>query len=162
MKRHETQPAMTLARFERLVDAHGADPARWPAADRATAQAFARSEAARPVLEAARALDAVLDRSAPVLPDAAAFARALAAVPAAPVARRRGLGWIWSGLDDLRLASGAGLAMAACAGVVFGLNLTHHLTADIQAEAVLYQATLAAMDDTEALGADPLTEGFAG
>jgi hypothetical protein len=48
--------------------------------------------------------------------------------------------------------SGAGWAAAACAGVIFGLNLTTHLTADQQVDAVLYQATLDGVDDTEVLG----------
>ena len=48
--------------------------------------------------------------------------------------------------------SGAGWAAAACAGVVFGINLTSRLTADVQADAVLYQASLTSADDTEVLG----------
>ena len=58
---------------------------------------------------------------------------------------------VWR-MDRFRLASGAGLMAAACAGVVFGVTLTDHLTADVQADAVLYQATLNGLDDTEVLG----------
>ena len=61
-------------------------------------------------------------------------------------------------LDQLRARTGsawqpgAGWAGAACPGVVFGINLTGHLTADVQADAVLYQASLTSADDTEVLG----------
>ena len=41
---------------------------------------------------------------------------------------------------------------AACAGVMFGVTLSDRLTADVQADAVLYQATLSGIDDTEVLG----------
>ena len=35
--------------------------------------------------------------------------------------------------------------------MIAGVNLTTHLTADPQADAVLYQATLDGVDDTEVL-----------
>jgi len=53
---------MTPQRFAQIVDAYGADPRRWPDAERAAAQAFAQAhprEAAAP-LAAAAALDACL------------------------------------------------------------------------------------------------------
>ena len=46
----------------------------------------------------------------------------------------------------------AGWAAAACAGVVAGVGLTTHVTADERADAVLYQSTLVEVDDTEVLG----------
>ena len=60
-------------------------------------------------------------------------------------ARRRGPG-------PLAWLSGAGWAAAACAGVVFGLALTSHMTANVRADTVLYQASLSGADDTEVLG----------
>ena len=47
---------------------------------------------------------------------------------------------------------GAGWAAAACAGIVAGVMMTSHLTADAQAEAVLYQSSLMGVDDLEVLG----------
>ena len=63
-------------------------------------------------------------------------------------ARRNGRLW----LDRLALVLGAGWAAAACAGVAAGVIMTGHLTADAQADAVLYQASLQGVDDTEVLG----------
>jgi hypothetical protein len=63
-------------------------------------------------------------------------------------ARREGRRW----LDRLALALGAGWAAATCAGIVAGVMMTTWLTADAQAEAVLYQAFLPAEDDAEVLG----------
>ena len=55
-----------MAQLERLlavIDAHGADPARWPAAERASLEALARSPGVARQLAEARALDAVLAKS---------------------------------------------------------------------------------------------------
>ncbi len=57
---------MTERRFARLVAAHGADPDRWPAAERAAGIAWAdRHPQAQAALAAERRLDALLDRAAP-------------------------------------------------------------------------------------------------
>lgn len=52
---------MTRERFEQILEAHGADPARWPAAERAAAAAFAERPEAAALLSEAAALDALLD-----------------------------------------------------------------------------------------------------
>lgn len=147
---------MKAERFQAIVEAYGADPARWPEAERDAALGYAdqAGEAARAVLAEARALDAGLAGHAAPLPDAAAFARALKGAEAAltPAPRGRALRMPSVRLDRFRLASGAGLMAAACAGVMFGVTLTDRLTADVQADAVLYQATLSGIDDTEVLG----------
>ncbi|MCK6449596.1 MAG: hypothetical protein L6R19_01855 [Alphaproteobacteria bacterium] len=53
---------MTPVRFAELVDAYGADPRRWPEAEREAALAFLeRAPEARTTLEAARRLDALID-----------------------------------------------------------------------------------------------------
>lgn len=85
---------MTPRRFETLVDAYGADWDRWPAAERPAALALlAADPALRRHWEAARALDARLDRHAVTpLDDGAveALTRRLLAglpdIPAAPAA----------------------------------------------------------------------------
>lgn len=73
---------MDMTRFQLLLDAYGADPGRWPAAERAAAEALL---AADPTAQAARrealALDAALDLlpTPPVPADLAA--RIAAAAP---------------------------------------------------------------------------------
>ena len=142
---------MTAERFLALVDAWGADPRRWPAEERAAAEAFAaaRPEVARPALAEADAVDALLHASRVAAPSAALRDRVLASAVDAGLRVRRG-GRLW--LDRLGLALGAGWAAAACAGVVAGVALTGHLTAAAEADAILYQASLLAFDDTEVLG----------
>jgi hypothetical protein len=147
---------MKAERFQAIVEAYGADPARWPVAERDAALAWAdqAGQAAQAILDEARALDVRLAGHPAPLPDAAAFARALKGAEAAltPAPRTWPLRLPSFRLDRFRLASGAGLMAAACAGVMFGVTLTDRLTADAQADAVLYQATLSGIDDTEVLG----------
>ena len=88
----EKLQAMDLQRLETLLDAYGADPARWPAAERAAALALlAIDPAAQAWLEKARQLDRALDRLPPApapAGDLAARIRAAARqqrAPAAPV-----------------------------------------------------------------------------
>ena len=136
---------MTIERLKALAEAYGADLRRWPASERPFAESLvAIDPAARAALEEAAALDVLLDASARPTPSAALAARILAAAPKAREARAH-LGRIFWFL-------GAGWAAAACAGVVAGVGLTTHLTADEQADAILYQATLSGVDDTEVLG----------
>jgi hypothetical protein len=76
---------MTLDRFAVLLDAYGADPARWPDAERAAARALLdRSSEARARRDAAAALDALLDRAATVEPSSALAERILAQAPQRP------------------------------------------------------------------------------
>jgi anti-sigma factor RsiW len=141
---------MTLERLNDLADAWGGDLRRWPEADRRVAERLLASDpAARAVLDAAAAFDGLLStspqpRASTPLRDRVIAAASRAGLKPRPARR------FW--LDRLVLASGAGWAAAACAGVVAGLSLTTHMTADVQADAVLYQATLAGVDDTEVLG----------
>lgn len=140
---------MTPERLSELADAHGGDLRRWPAGERALAESLlaARPEL-RARLDAAAALDALLDVAPRAAVSNALRDRVLAsALEAGLHPRARGFG-----LDRLVWALGAGWAAAACAGVVAGVGLTGHFTADAQAEAVLYQATLGGVDDTEVLG----------
>ena len=103
---------MDRNRFEYLLEAYGADFARWPAAERALAEAYARAHAneIEALLGAARWLDDALDADKVSLqPSAGLSARILAAAPgAAPLRRAK--------------AAGAGWALAACTllGVLIG------------------------------------------
>lgn len=56
---------MDLARFGALLEAYGAEPSRWSAAERAAAEAFAAEHASivSPLLREARALDAALNQA---------------------------------------------------------------------------------------------------
>lgn len=137
---------MTPARFIALTEAYGADRRRWPEPDRAMADAYVAThpEVARQVMADADSLDALLFTSRPLQPSAALRDRVIAAATVRSVRKT------W--LSRLGLAMGAGWAAAACAGVVAGVVMTGHLTADVRADAVLYQSTLAGVDDTEVLG----------
>ncbi|WP_146190657.1 hypothetical protein [Marinicauda salina] len=97
---------MTEDRFAGIVAAYGADPRRWPADERAAAEAFAAAEpdVAGPVLDAAAALDVALDAAADA-PDAGAHRRVgerIIAASAAPPPRR--------------------IAAAAAAALILGLS----------------------------------------
>jgi hypothetical protein len=98
---------MNRERFEHLLEAYGADFARWPVDERDAAAAFAAAHADElgSVMNEARALDAALaGASAPALDTSLLAARILKARP-----QRR--------VFDARAA----LALAACA--VFGVML---------------------------------------
>lgn len=142
---------MTAERFHALTAAYGADRRRWPEGERAAAEAWAAAhpDVARPVLDEAGAIDALLHRSPTPQVSAALRDRVLAAATSAGVSAGRA-GRLW--IDRLSLAFGAGWAAAACAGVVAGVLMTGQVTADAQADAVLYQASLLGVDDTEVLG----------
>ena len=142
---------MTSERFLALVAAYGADPRRWPDAEREAARAFAAADAATagPALAEADAADALLHASRVAHPSIALRDRVIASAAEAGLkARREGRRW----LDRLAITMGAGWAAAACAGIVAGVMMTSYLTADAQAEAVLYQASLLGVDDAEVLG----------
>ena len=142
---------MTAERFLALTAAYGADRRRWPEGERAAAEVFAAAqpELARPALDEADAVDALLHRSPTPRMSMALRERVLAAASSAGGKARRSGRLL---INRLSLAFGAGWAAAACAGVVAGVIMTGHLTADAQADAVLYQASLLGVDDTEVLG----------
>jgi len=142
---------MTTERFLALVAAYGAAARRWPEAERAAGQAFAAAEPdfIAPALAEADAADALLHASRMTHPSIALRDRVIASAAVAGLkARREGRRW----LDRLALTLGAGWAAAACAGIVAGVMMTAYLTADVQADAVLYQASLLGVDDAEVLG----------
>jgi hypothetical protein len=138
---------MSIDRLKTLTEAYGADRRRWPEAERAAAEAVVSRDAvaADRLLREADALDAALDASPRPVVSSALRDRVLASALSAgltPKQARR----VW---DRLVVWFAAGWAAAACAGVVAGVNLTGHLTADAQAEAVMSQFQMAAVDDTE-------------
>ncbi len=108
---------MSLERFAVIVDAYGADPRRWPAAERDAAQAFAAADAQAAVLLAeALALDAGLD--ALPIPEPASAALRRAAMPL-PVTARSSR---WQEL--LALLGGWRLALPAMAvALIVGINV---------------------------------------
>ena len=85
---------MTQERFETLADAFGGDMARWPEAERAAAQAYAETYAARAdtVLKAAQALDALLETAPEAGPSSELFNR----IVAQGVATRRPAAPTWA------------------------------------------------------------------
>lgn len=98
---------MNKERFDAILAAYGADPRRWPADERAAAEAFAARE--KVDLSEAREIDALLARAAPPgAPSDLLQARIMRAAPR-PAAMLRG----------------AGLALAACmiAGVLVGYGV---------------------------------------
>jgi hypothetical protein len=99
---------MDRERFEYLLEAYGADFARWPAEERAAGEVYAAQnpEATASALRDAKSVDRALDQARP-LPDTASLAARILAT--APKARRA--------VFDRRAA----LALAACA--VFGVLL---------------------------------------
>lgn len=138
---------MKAERLQALADAYGADLRRWPASERAFAESLlAGDPSLKAVLDQAAALDVLLDAAPAPKPSDALTARILAAAPQSRPRTRR------FHLDRIAWFLGAGWAAAACAGVVAGVGLTTHVTADERADAILYQSTLVAVDDTEVLG----------
>jgi hypothetical protein len=107
---------MTPERFRSITEAYGASPDRWPAGERAAAQALldARDPRALAALADARALDGALDAYAISAPGDALVRRIVASAPALaqPFWRRPR---IWF--------SGVGFVGAGAAGVAAGALL---------------------------------------
>jgi hypothetical protein len=121
---------MNAGRFAAILEAYGAEPRRWPASERAAAEAFAATPEGRRSLAAAATLDDALLAHAVPPPGPELRARVLAARP-----RERGGLW---GLAPWRFgwAPGAGLAAAGVAGLLFGAVLSHGPT-DPRTDALL-------------------------
>jgi hypothetical protein len=105
--------------FQRLIEAYGADPQRWPATRRADADAFlaAEPDQAAAMLAGERALDEALDVLRPPVVSPTLRDRILAAAP-----KPQQAGWsVFAGW--LRPGVGALMAASCAAGVVAGLLL---------------------------------------
>lgn len=124
---------MTGGRFEAILDAYGADPRRWPDAERAAALAFAAADSGAPALLAAAAdLDGAIHQAAPD-PAAAPLREAIVASARSAPPRRRPLWWAGAGL-------GAALAGAA-AGAVTVAVMAPRVSNDLIAEQMASAAT---------------------
>jgi anti-sigma factor RsiW len=113
---------MTPDRLRTIIAAYGAAPARWPADERAAAEALlARSAEARALLAEAADIDAALDRALLTPPQLDPVALA-AAASARPQPRRRAA----ARRIDFGALFGwprfAALAAAAIAGIVIGVS----------------------------------------
>ena len=141
---------MNAERMRQLAEAYGADKRHWPQAERKAAEGFVAADptGAERLLFDARQTDAALDASPrPMVSNALRDAVIASAMAAGLSPKKAKMVW-----DRLIVWAGAGWAAAACAGVIAGTHLTLHMTADARADAVLYQAELVAVDDTEVLG----------
>lgn len=115
---------MTLDRFRRLLEAYGAAPKRWPAAEREAALALRdSSEQARALLTAGEALDSLLDEAPAQVASAAVTGSILAARPM-PAATA---GWwrllfgplpLWQPLAALALAAILGFGLGSTGGML--------------------------------------------
>lgn len=130
---------MTPERFRAIVDAYGADPARWPVSERDDAQVWASAHRreADGVLEAALSLDSWLASEVAVRPDDALYRRIVAGAPVrGGRARRGGFGWPGVALAGIGLVGGV-----ACAFVVSFLLVTGATRGGYDAPESSYLAT---------------------
>lgn len=120
---------MTPERLERLAEAWGADPRRWPASERVAALVLlARDAGARNLLARAAELDALLDTHAVAAPGDRLVEDVLASAPAGRSGSRAGAGhrrlprrgWWWSGAG----IAGVGLAGTASGAIAVALALS--------------------------------------
>jgi len=121
-------PVMDQDRFDRLVEAYGAAPWRWPEGERDAATRFVQeSPAAAEKLARARMLDEALDVWTPAGAPGALRERVLGSAPGwrVPVFRRPRFWW-----------ASAGLASACALGVVVGAVAAPPLTASREADPV--------------------------
>lgn len=88
---------MTEDRALEIIASHGADPARWPADERAAVLALTGRPAVAAALAAARALDALLGDWARADVVAAPFDAAQLTPRGAPIAPARRRGWLAAG-----------------------------------------------------------------
>jgi hypothetical protein len=162
--------SMTPSRFVALLDAYGADPARWPDAEVAAARALLeRSAEARAQRDEAAALDAALDALPATTPSPALTARILAAAPAARGARPR---LAWSRPPQRAAARrmvrylAAAAPVAAAAGLALWLTRTPEVVPappapDVVAEVGSYSLPgdeLLTVTEVEFLPGDPWSE----
>ena len=145
-----TREGMDETRIGELAAIYGGDTRRWPDSVREVARDWVDAhplEAERALFDA-RQTDAALYASPNPTVSMALRDRVLASAASAELRARAA----WPSLRKLLWIGGAGWAAAACAGVMFGASLSGHLAAQSQADAVINQAMLGGIDDTEVLG----------
>ncbi|NKC31676.1 hypothetical protein [Falsiroseomonas selenitidurans] len=120
---------MNTEQFTRLLDTHGTEPDRWPAAQRAAALALcAVSPAAHGQWMAAKRLDALLAAARAPVPDASRQARIVAGAVARLRARSETVrDWRWLFTRPI----GAAFAASLVAGWLVGLELAESASADL-------------------------------
>ncbi len=136
MKGQGKEP-MDLARLLELLDAYGADPRRWPAGERAAAEALiAESAEAANLREDAAALDMLMDLSAAPAPSPELMVQVLAA--------REPSGWL-SVLWPFGPAWQPATAMAAAAvlGIAIGIAAPDFVIPDYGDSAIAEVESLA-------------------
>jgi len=170
MSRDTQNPDTALHRLRDVLDAYGAAPERWPAAEREALSALLAGNAdARRLGEDAARLDAALDALPAAPPSASLEDRIVAAALAGPAARevaslasararreqrtRRGTGWLAAALP---LAAAAALAAWLAVGTdrtpvvpVAEVAVTMPAT---EVEALLDESVLASLGDYETPG----------
>ena len=141
---------MTKERFEALLDAYGADPDRWPDAERDAALAFAKSSAAaRLRLDEAALLDRLIDQAdtAPVTSELQT--KILAAFAQARAHRSAGLSTAFAKLMPGRTAWVPATALAASLALGLGVGTFLPALAGI-GDAPAPDAALIALGDVDA------------
>jgi hypothetical protein len=106
-----------LERFRTLVESYGADPARWPDAEKRTFEELASSEEARVWLAEQRRLDDWLDGAEGIAPSPALLRR----VAEIPVRHAAHASWVWP-FGRLRSLIAAAAAVATV-GMVVGITI---------------------------------------
>ncbi len=119
---------MNTELLQTFLDRHGADPARWPAHERAAAERLIASDSdARDVFDEARRLDAALSRHGRAIrPDEAALHR-VASRLAGPLPRQKAPFWrLPTVLLDWQFAPAwpRMAALACCAMIGFAIGIT--------------------------------------
>jgi hypothetical protein len=143
---------MNRERFEALAEAYGGDLRRWPAAERATAEAWVASEtSARAPLDAASETDALLSESPNAIASPALTQRIVALAPAARAARGA---WAW--------LTGAGVGAALAGAAASGVLVAGLFAPQITALTAPHEAPHSAPDEAVATLSDSLFAGEAG
>lgn len=122
---------MNRDRFEQILEAYGADPRRWPDAEREAAQAFAAADGAE-AIKVATALDAALDLARDEAPPSDLLT--------ARILKQRARATDWRG-------PALGLAACALLGVVVGFGGGLATTRADQADALLAAALAEPIED---------------
>ncbi|MDJ0948389.1 MAG: hypothetical protein QNJ94_05665 [Alphaproteobacteria bacterium] len=152
------QGPVSLNRVRRILEAYGAAPATWPAAERAAVlAALADDEDARRLWHEAAALDAALAGLAPPPPTEALRRQVIEAAQASLPKSQDGL---WTGLRPPPVPRLAALAAVAAGAFLLGLWLSPQVVqVDLDQTALPGRAPLAAASDMgDALAALPLVD----
>ena len=152
--------SMGMDEFRTLLDAWGADPARWPSDRRAAAEALAaRSDEARQLLADEAAFDALLGAE-PAPEPGPALTASILAIPRSARQERRGFGWSFGFLPALPRF--AGLTAAAVMGFYIGTTSLFQPGQSMTAEAETVNISDYVFGDTIDAGTGDADRGDAG